>query len=183
METLGELIVRFKNGDMETFTEIYVRCVDHITFVCSKVLNNNEDVEEIVQDTFMKVFSKARELEPETFMAFLRKIAIDRCYDVLRKNSRATHAIPAQEEEQDTGFQDGDEFLPEKYIQNKESSVELLAVINKLPAKQQEVVYLYYYADISTEEIAAINGIPASTVRKQLASARQAIKEQIEQGA
>jgi len=179
METLQELITRFKNGDVETFTEIYERCVDHIKFVCSNVLNSIEDVEEIVQDTFMKVFSKARELEPETFMALLRKIATDKCYDVLRKNSRVGQPISVTEEGgADVELSDTTDFLPEIYIQNKEANENLLAVINTLPLHLQEIVYLYYYADVNAEEIAAINDMPASTVRKQLDTARQAIKEQ-----
>jgi len=181
---LNLLLEKFKNGDQHAFDEIYKRCFGHIAFVCSKLCDNKEDVEEIVQDTFMTVFNKAKELRGDTFLALLRKIATRRCYDKHKSKKSQTEYIMYSDEVGRTEITELDEgFLPEKYLQNKENQSELLQVINGLPPTQRKMIYLYYYAGINTEEIARLNNCPSGNVRKTLHKARSTIKSRIGVGA
>ena len=173
---LNILLEKFKNGDQRAFEEIYRRCYGHIAFVCSKLCDNNEDVEEIVQDTFMAAFKQADTLKGDTLLALLRKVAARRCYDKHRKSQRE----PIVYSDEAIDVEDFDEdFLPEEYLQNKESQTNLLRIINELPTKQREMIYLYYYADINTEEIARLNNCSSVNVRKILFKARQTIKSKL----
>jgi len=173
---LKDMLERFINGDTQAFDEIYKRCYGHVAFVCSKLCTNKEDIEEIVQDTFMEVFKKAKELRSDTFLALLRKIAARMCYKK-RKANQHQH-LPFYDEIFEMADQDQD-FLPEEYLKNKETSEELLAIISGLPQKQREVIYLYYYADINTEEIARLHNCPPGNVRKTLHVARKSIKSKM----
>jgi len=174
---LNILLEKFKNGDQSAFEEIYKRCYGHIAFVCSKLCENKEDVEEVLQDTFMAIFKKADKLRGDTFLALVRKIAIDECYDKRRKNK--SEYFVYSDEMVETADLDED-FLPERYLQNKESQAELVQIINNLPPKQREMIYLYYYVGISTIEIARLNNCTTVNVRTILHKARNAIKRKIE---
>jgi len=174
---LNILLERFKNGDQLAFDEIYSRCYGHIAFVCSKLCDNKEDVEEIVQDTFMSAFKKADKLRGDTLLGLLRKIAAHGCYDK-RKRSKNEHIVFSDEQVEIIELDK--DFLPEEYLQNKESQLELFRIINSLPPKQREMIYLYYYADINTEEIAKLNNCSSVNVRKILFTARNTIKSKIE---
>ena len=173
---LNILVEMFKDGDQSAFEEIYKRCRGHIAFVCSKFCDNKEDIEEIVQDTFMDVFKKAKELRGDTLVALLRKIAVRKCYDKHKKSKSEPTDFLDQGTEVAT--QDKD-FLPEAYLQNKEIQSEILRIVNELPPKQREIIYLYYYADINTEEIARLNDCPSANVRQALHKARNTIKNKI----
>lgn len=47
----------------------------------------------------------------------------------------------------------------------------------KLPARYRDVVYLHYYEDCPTREIAAMLGVPEATVRTRLARGRRRLKD------
>ena len=59
-----DLIEKLNSGDLSAFDEIYARSCKHIAFVCSKFCDNKEDVEEVLQDTYLIAFKKAGELFP-----------------------------------------------------------------------------------------------------------------------
>ena len=158
------LLENFRNGDQTAFDEIYMRCCGHIAFVCSKICYNKEDVEEIVQDTFMAAFKKADELRGDTLLALLRKIAVRKCYNNYNnKKIKPEHVTYEGDANPPDVTELNGDFLPEEYLQNKEMQAELLQIINVLPPTQREVVYLYYYADINTEEIARLKNCTAAT--------------------
>ena len=56
---------------------------------------------------------------------------------------------------------------------------ETLELVMKLPAKYKDVIYLHYYMDFKTDEIAAMLHKPPSTVRNHLSEARAILKKQI----
>jgi len=175
IKELNILLEKFKSGDQQAFDEIYKRCHGHITFVCSKLCDNKEDVEEVVNDSFMAAFKMANELKGDTFLALLRKIAARRCYDKYKKNQ--IEYVYSDEAIETEALDEN--FLPEEYLQNKELQSQLLKIINDLPTKQREMIYLYYYAGINTEEIAKLNNCTATTVRVTLHTARNAIRNKM----
>jgi len=174
---LNTLIEMCKNGNLSAFDEIYNRCKGHITFVCSKFCDSKEDIEEIVQDTFMDAFKKVKELRSDTFVALLRKIAVRKCYNK-HKNNKGSPTSTISDQDVEVAVRDKD-FLPEEYMQSKEMRAEILRIINELPPKQREVIYLYYYTDINTEEIAKISNCSSANIRQALHKARNTIKNKI----
>jgi len=175
-EELNVLLEQFQNGDQDAFDEIYRRCHGHIAFLCSKLCYNKEDAEEVVQDTFMTIFKKGDQLRGDTLLALMRKIAANGCYDKRKKSEREHFAY--LDETMDVADLDED-FLPEEYLQNKELQEELLRIINELHPTQREMVYMYYYAEINSEEIGKLLDIPSVRVRKILCLARQKIKSKL----
>jgi predicted DNA-binding protein (UPF0251 family) len=74
---------------------------------------------------------------------------------------------------------DDDDFIPERYVTNVELSRKLEAVIDDLPHARREAVLLYYYDDLSYEEIANMTGKTTQTVGTNLMKARKMIKEKL----
>jgi len=177
----GELIERMRKGEQAAFEELFNKCAPHITFVCKKICDNKQDVEEVVQDTFLAAFKNAGELRAETLMAYLRKIAVNACYQKKKKNKRQPSQVPIFDTDQeDESFVEQDEsFLPHEYLENKEKRAELLCVISSLPRRQQEMIYLYYYAEVNSVEIAELLGCTPGNVRNTLHAARSTIKKKL----
>lgn len=53
----------------------------------------------------------------------------------------------------------------------------LFAAVMAMPEKYRTIIYLFYYEEYSTEEIAGLLGIPAATVRTRLARGRNKLKK------
>jgi len=176
---LAILLEQFQNGDQKAFEEIYKRCYGHIAFVCSKLCDNKEDIEEIVQDTFMAAFKKAHELRGNTLLGLLRKIAANECYHKRKKNQK--EAVVYLEDATNIEAEELDlNFLPEEYLQNKEIQAYFLRMVNSLSPRQRSAVYMYYYVGLNTEEIARLEGCSAANIRKTLSVARDTLKRKIE---
>jgi len=176
---LNALLIKFKDGDQEAFEEIYKHSHGQIAFLCSKLCYNKEDIEEVVQDTFMAAFKKVDELRGDTLLALLRKIAARGCY---HKNKKITvdNFVFSGLDDIPESMETKEDFLPEEYLHNKERQAEILRIINDLPTKQREMIYMYYYAGINTEEIAKLNDCASVNIRQTLYVARNTIKSKIE---
>ena len=178
-ETLDILIEKVKNGDELAFEEIYNRCYGHITFVCSKLCNNKQNVEEIVQDTMLVASRKIHELRGDTFMAYLRKVATHGCFLKHKQNSRRPEYVPYTDEAMENIPELDSDFLPEEYLQKKETQEMLLRAINKLPQKQRKIIYMYFYAGINTNEIATLLDMQSATVRKILQRSKDILRDRL----
>ena len=164
----------------QAFEEIYKMYYGQVRFVCTKLCNSKEDAEEVINDTFFDLYKQAATLRSSTILALLRKIAARHSY---RKYNNAKNDL------ENTVHADGlieeipemdSDFLPEAYLANKEMQVELLRIINDLPPQQSKMIYLYFYAEINTEEIARLENCTASNVRKTLFNARNTIKSKLQ---
>jgi len=176
-EDFNNLIEKLKAGDISAFDEIYKRCHRYITFVCSKFCDNKEDIEEIVQDTFVIAFRKASEIKADTLLPYLRKIATNECFRKRKKNTRHREHVVNENSEALESYADADtDFSPEEYLQKKENQLELAQALEQLPKKQREIVYLYYYIEMPMEDIAHTAGCSIDSAYKTLQRARAALK-------
>ena len=72
--------------------------------------------------------------------------------------------------------------LPEAVMQPQEEDVELTMAVMKLSQKLKEAILLYYYQNMSTQEIATTLGVGQSTVSTRLKQARAALRKTLEGG-
>jgi len=179
-ENFHSLIKKLNDGDEGAFEEIYKKCSASIAFLCQKFCDSKEDAEEVVQDTFVIAYKKAAELRGDTLLAYLRKIAIHECFRKRDKNSHRYEYIVRSDALIEDQRELDESLLPEEALQNKERQDELLWIISQLPKNRREMIYLFYYADINTEEIARLYDCTANNVRQTLFAARNAIKSELE---
>ena len=104
---------------------------------------------------------------------WLTRITINTCKDLLRTNwiKRVTTFSTWQEPQSD--------YEAPFDIEKQEEYQELYQMIQKLPTKYKDVILLFYYKELSYEEISQILGIPEGTVRSRLARARTKLKKMI----
>src|SRR5438093_6116752 len=99
-----ELIVRAQAGD-GVAQENLIRQFSPMVFrLISRFFRHREDVEDLAQDVFLKVFTRIDQVRPnENFPGWLRQVTINTCYDELRKTRRRNAAFgiygPLQETE------------------------------------------------------------------------------------
>ena len=174
----NNIFERALNRDEEALNIMYEQYYSKVMYVCYKLCDNKEDAQEAIQDTFYKAFNSIHQLNDiSKFGAWIKVLATRECYRKYRNKKVSTEPLDDITANQ---IQELDEsFIPEKYVKRKELCEQLTRVINELPEKQRNVINLYYYSGIDTEEIAKLNDCSAGSVRKLLYDARNSIKEKI----
>lgn len=155
-----------KNTDKETFSTL----IESVKFKLYKtgmsILRNDDDTCDAIQETLISAYQKFDTLEnKEYFSTWIIRIMINKCYDIIRKNKKVTNINQKLMETADPYY--------EMYC--NESEVE--HILNMLDSDLKTVSILYYYDDLSIEEIAETLNIPAGTVKSRLSRARNKISE------
>lgn len=130
--------------------------------VACGMLKNEADRWDAIQQALLSAWEKRWTLRnEELFDTWLIRILINACKGIYRRQKRL---IPM-------------ENLPETPVDPP--SLEVRDAVDRLPEKQRVVVMLHYLEGLPTREITRLLGIPDSTVRGRLASARQSLKLQL----
>src|SRR5215469_817785 len=89
MEFDRELIVRAQNGDVSAQEAIVKHFSAMVFRLISRFFRSREDVEDLAQDVFLKVFARIDQVRPdENFTGWLARVTVNTWYDELRKTRR-----------------------------------------------------------------------------------------------
>lgn len=142
---------------------------DALLRMCYLYLQDEEMARDAVQETFLKACRKWNSFRGESrALTWLTRIAINTCRD-MRKT---------------TWFKLFDrrvalESLPEPaYIQRFRDDT-VLQTVAALPEKYRVVILLYYYQELTQDEIAKALGLPLPTVKTRLLRAKAQLRTQL----
>src|SRR5579862_9591490 len=94
MEFDRELIVRAKAGDRSACEAIVDQFGPMVFRLISRFFRAREDVEDLAQDVFLKLFARMDQVRPgENFPGWLARVTVNTCYDELRKSKRRKVAL------------------------------------------------------------------------------------------
>lgn len=139
--------------------------------VAYAVLRNVEDAEDVVQDTFLKLFRTGAWKHMEDEKAFLARVA----WRFAIGKKPMTRAADREEQHEIAC----DEFNPERSAIETERSRTIHRLIDALPEKWRRPLALSSLDGMSTAHIAVVMGLPEGTVRRRLSEARTLIKEKL----
>lgn len=170
------LVKQMKEGDKASFDLLYEQYKNmalHTAYLITGDLSGSEDV---VQDTFVKVYLHCRELKNDSgFKAWLMQILVRTAYRSSRKRSRE---LPDEEilykADQSQGPSSAEQVIA------REEAQMIAEAVRSLPLKQRTVVVLYYYQEYRINEIAAMLGCLEGTVKSRLHTARKQLRRKLE---
>jgi len=173
-----ESVEAVKRGDKKAFELIYRETERPVYYTCLKLLANEEAARDVMQDTFMTALQKLDLLDDgANFTKWIKCIAANKCRDSFRKVSNDSLD---EQLEQGTEFKDDESFIPEEYVTDETKRKIIMDIINRvLSDVQRQAIIMYYYDDMSLEEIAEVTGDKVKTVSARLCSARDKIKEAV----
>ena len=141
--------------------------------VCHRYARNSADAEDILQDSFIKVFEKIAQFKGEgAFEGWIRKIIVN---TALKKYSLSRYSKEVSGYE----VKDSIELREEAVAHSHLSEKDLIALINKLPDGYRIIFNLYVIEGYQHEEIAKMLKIQPGTSRSQLVKARLMLQKQI----
>jgi RNA polymerase sigma-70 factor (ECF subfamily) len=137
---------------------------------CYMYLRDQEQAEDAVQETFFKAYRNLGAFRGESAeKTWLMKIAVNTCHD-MRKTGWFRHMDRRVTPE----------MLPEASVPFQEFEEGLIVEVMNLPLRLREVVLLYYYQNMDTNEIAETLGIARSSVSGRLQRARKKLRDVLE---
>ncbi|HWR83608.1 MAG TPA: RNA polymerase sigma factor [Candidatus Deferrimicrobium sp.] len=178
-KTIAELVECFAQGDQEAFAELVRRYEKRIYSLAYHILHNHLDADEVVQETFVRIYKKREELaNVRYFSTFLLRIAANYAIDLMRR-SRGRVGIESEEASSSMNVWMGlsrQVATPGEELENKELWQEIQNALRLLPPRQRLTAILHDVEGYSTSEIAAALNSPEATVRSNLHIARKKLR-------
>lgn len=172
------LVSEFLKGNVKSFDSLHEKYSERLYGFAFKLLKNKEDALDTVQETFLRVWQKRKELdEDKSFKAFLFTISYNIIMDQLRKRLSDHNYLEFLKKnfkiEQVTSENAADFNILEKQIQS---------FIGDLPLRRQEIYRLSREKGLSNKEIAEKLNISVKTVEAQINLAVKFLKSMISDG-
>lgn len=163
-------IERIKAGDKEAFTGLVDSYKDMVYTVCLRMLHTEADAEEAAQDVFIKAYRSIGNFQAKAkFSTWLYRITYNNCISVIRKRVKMIDLVDdVPESEVDEKEMNGLERLSAE-----ERSRYLKMAIESLAETDAVVVTLFYYDQLSLDEIAEVTGLSSSNIRIKLHRSRK----------
>ena len=168
-----DIIEKCKQNNRIAQMQLYNQYCDGMFTVAMRFVKDTMEAEDIVQEAFIKAFTKLDQYKAEvTFGAWLKRIVINKSIDFLK--SKKQHMLELDEvhlKVVDASYKD--EWLVDDIL----TLDDVKEAINELPDKYQYVVKLYLIEGYDHQEIAEILNITEVASRTQLSRGKAQLKE------
>lgn len=168
---LEELIYKCRDGNSKAQTELYRLFSQRMYGVCLRYAKDNSDAEDILQEGFVRVFTKIRQFEFKgSFEGWMRRIMVNTALEKFRKNDRL---YPVEEMKNYESTETVEETI------SSITADELMKIIQELPPRYKMVFNLYAIEGYSHVEIGEMMSISEGTSKSNLSRARMILQKRV----
>ncbi|GGK24751.1 ECF RNA polymerase sigma factor SigW [Yeosuana aromativorans] len=168
-----DIIEQCKQNNRKAQLQLYNQYCDGMYIVAKRFLKDAHDAEDVVQEAFIKAFTKLHQYKAEvTFGAWLKRIVVNKSVDFLKsKKQRLVDLEEVHLKVIDTD--DDDKWLVDDAV----TIDDVKKAIEKLPDKYQYVLMLYLIEGYDHQEISEILNISEIASRTQLSRGKVKLQE------
>lgn len=161
-----ELIQRYLQGDLDAFDRLMEAHEDRVFAICLRMLRDREAALDATQETFITVFRKVSTFAgTAAFSTWLYRVAVNTCYDALRRSRRAPGPLPEHHDPPDLTASDAFEAA--------ELRPDLERGLSKIPAEFRAAVVLVDLEGLEIQAAAEVLGVAVGTVKSRLHRGRR----------
>ena len=172
--TEKELIKKLKDDKEEAYKIILDIYGNRLIRTCYLILNDEKESEDVVQETFLKVFKNIQSFkEKSSLYTWIYRIAMNLCKDILEKRINSLSFNEDIEIESDS--------IEDIALDNIDKIL-LKEKLFKLPYIYKEVLILFYFEDLSIKEMSTILEEKEGTVKSKLSRGRNILKKYLLKG-
>ncbi len=143
---------------------LFQRYRDDVYRLAVNYTNSTQEAEDVCQSVFLKLLEHP-DITPGKERAWLMQVTVNTCRDLLR-SAWWKKTVPL------------DAVISAPQVQRDET----VLLLRKLPPKYRVVLYLHYYEQYTTQEIAKLLQIPTGTVSTRLRRGREALRSMLKEG-
>jgi len=180
-----ECIRRAQHGEGEAFGPLVGKYQQRIFSIVFHLVRRRDEVEDLAQEIFFKAFRAIRSYNfQSSFATWLSRIAVNHCYDYLRKVRASRVSYYSEMSEESAGELERKLESPQPQGLDHGEKVTLRDFVGRLlaraPADDRVILTLKELEDFSVEEIAELLNLKSSTVKVRLHRARKRMLEDLE---
>ncbi|MEN8113573.1 MAG: sigma-70 family RNA polymerase sigma factor, partial [Actinomycetota bacterium] len=168
-----DLVRRYLTGDVDAFDELVRAHEDRVFAICLRMMQNRDEALDATQDVFLTVFRKAdRYKEQAAFSTWLYRVAVNTCYDHLRRKKRKrTESMPEHFDPADPRGGDA--------MNAVELRPDIEAALAGLGTDFRAAIVLVDLEGMSLERAADTLQVPIGTVKSRVFRARRQLAEEL----
>lgn len=171
-----QLVKRAIKGDQDAYKLLMDKYQKPLYFHIVKMVKNNEQIEDLIQESFVKAFSNLDSYNTNyAFSTWLYRITTNHTIDYLRKKKLQTTSInePIRAKDGEMQFQIVGNAETDRKIIRKERKKIVSDAIQNLPDKYREVIEMRHLEEMSYQEISEQLDLPLGTVKAHIFRARE----------
>jgi len=186
METLSrqedaQVVGQILAGERDAYRLLVERHSRNIFRVAFRVLNNEQDAEEVVQETFLRAYRNLGKFEQRSvFSTWLYRIAMNCALDMKKKAKRTLHTlIIAEEPEPESGEVqvESPSASQDRLLYSDRVKKEVLQAMEELSEVERSAFTLRHFEGLSIEEIADVLGIQQNAAKNRIFRAVKKMRE------
>ena len=165
---MADILKKALSGDPESFIAVIEQNKPAMYRVALSILKNDADCADAMQEAILTCWQNRSKLhKPDYFKTWLIRILINKCNDIIRKNSNTSYV---------ESYEGIEPAVTDSYSNEVDECIESLSDNSKT------IIELYYKRGFKVKEIALILGIKENTVKTRLMRARKEFKSIYEEG-
>jgi RNA polymerase sigma-70 factor (ECF subfamily) len=169
---VDRLAVRARNGDRQAFDQLVERYHGRLFRFAYRVLSDKAEAEDAVQEAFVRAYRALATYRPEGFFtSWIYRITLNECRRRVRQRETS---VPLDEAKQEAGASD-----PMGAVLRGDRDRRLREAIRALPEHYRIVLMLFYFEELSVEEIAKAMSLGVSAVKVRLHRGRNRLAERL----
>lgn len=169
----AELLARVLDGDHDAFNQIMRNHEDRVFSVCLRIMGEREHALDATQEAFLTAFRKAGQFKGSSALGtWIYRIAVNTCYDQLRKQKRrrtdpmADHLEPA-------------DYAAEDAVESAGLRPEIQRALAAIPADFRVAVVLSDIEGMGLPDVAEVLGVPVGTVKSRVFRGRRLLAREL----
>lgn len=167
------IIEAFRRGDAMAMDRLYTCYARYLTSVCARYLSDDDDLKDVLQESFIKIFSQINTFEYRgrgSLKAWVSRITVNECFMFLRNTRKDRFCVT------DTDLPD----LPDEEPDTEGLDMDTMtSLIQRLPEGYRLVLNLFVLEGKSHKEIGEILGIKPDSSASQLHRAKNMLAQMI----
>lgn len=170
------LWIQFLDGNENAFSQLYCLFLDDLLTYGRRVGGDNEMVEDLIQDLFLKLYQKKIILEDNTRLRpFLFRALKNLIYNQLLRNAKL-QPLPDYDFAFDLNYTIDEQL---SLTQDQGLSDEIHHILKGLTGRQKEIIYLRFVHEMSFEEISEIMEINIRSARNLLTRSMEKLRKEV----
>lgn len=168
------ILTRVQQGDLEAFEHLLSFFEQPIFNYCLRLVRNKEDAEDITQDSFVKVYTHRKLIDPEkNIKTWIFTIATNTAYDFIRRRKRHN----------EKSLDEGDETIDvlQAYYPQEGLVSDVEQALGRISGEYRKALLLFYQQGFEYKEIAEILSLPVNTVKTHISRGKEQLKQILEE--
>ena len=165
-----ELLAQVANGDPASVRALVARKLPRLLSLAGRMLGDASAAEDVAQEAFLRVWKQAPRWRPGAarFDTWLHRVALNLCYDRLRRRRELSYAEPPDRADDAPG--------PERGLEAADTGRRVSAALQSLPDRQREAIVLCHYQELGNIEAAAVMGVSVEALESLLGRGRRTMR-------